>query len=266
MLSWPRAIGTWVHNWMAQALRDSREPGAPSLVPLVQRAAERDARHLRERANSAGLDLYPWWEQIWAQSRAIASGLAENLEPVLRDRRFELEYRLPAGLATALPGSDRADFDLKGRIDLVLFPPGAENVDPTAGSCAGTPCWVIDFKTGSAKALGAATVAQGRGLQSLLYALAMRTLGAGTTAFSLLTRNAELREQADLDASLRNAPLFRSLEIMHRDGIFGMRPDAANEFGFSPSYPLATRFIPRYVLEAKWARVHGVLPDEEDEE
>jgi hypothetical protein len=63
---------------------------------------------------------------------------------------------------------------------------------------------VVDFKTGSAKALKAGDVAQGSGLQSLLYAMAMRSLGAGTTNFSLLTRNAELKEQIDLDAALQS--------------------------------------------------------------
>ncbi len=140
------------------------------------------------------------------------------------------------------------------------------NVDSTSESFAGTACWVVDFKTGSAKALNAKDVAQGRGLQSLLYALALRTRGAGATTFSLLTRNAVLKEQVDLDAALQSAELFRSLEIMHRAGIFGMRPDADNEYGFSPAYPLATRFLPRYVLEAKWARVHGGLPVEEEDE
>ena len=264
-LSWPRAMGTWAHEWLAQALREIRNSALP-LIPLVQAAAERTAHRVRERATAAGLELYPWWEQVWAQARSVAVGLAENLEPVLRDRRFEVEYRLPRGIATALPGSALADFDLKGRIDLLLFAPGLEQVDPTSESFLGTPCWVIDFKTGSAKALNVKDVAQGRGLQSLLYAMAMRSLGSGATTFSLLTRNAVLKEQVDLDAALQDGALFRSLEIMHRAGIFGMRPDADNEYGFSTSYPLATRFIPRYILEAKWARLHGGVPGEEEDE
>jgi hypothetical protein len=263
-LSWPRAIGTWAHDWLAQALRESRDSQAP-LVPHVHAAAERTQRRTHEHAAAAGLELYPWWEQVWAQARSISVGLAENLEPVLRDRRFEVEYRIPRGIAAALPGSGRADFELKGRIDLLLFAPGATNVDPTSESFAGTACWVIDFKTGSAKALNAKDVAQGRGLQSLLYALAMRSLGAGAATYSLLTRNAVLKEQVDLDEALQSTAFFRSLEIMHRAGIFGMRPDAESEYGFSPEYPLATCFIPRYVLEAKWARVHGGLPNEEED-
>ncbi len=263
-LNWPRAVGTWVHDWLAQALRESREAKTP-LLPLVHEVAGRTARRIRESATAAGLELYPWWQQVWAQARAITVGLAENLEPVLQGRPFQPEYRIPPRIAMTLPGSAHGDFELKGRIDLLLFASGAEG-DPTSVNFAGTPCWVVDFKTGAARALSAKDIAQGRGLQSLLYALAMRSLGAGPVSFSLLTRNAVLKEQADVDAALQNAALFHSLEIMHRDGIFGMRPDADNEYGFSPPYPLATRFVPKHILEAKWARVHGGAPvDEEDD-
>jgi hypothetical protein len=265
-LSWPRAVGTWAHDWLAHALRDYRDHGPAPLLPLVREAAERTARRIREGTAAAEIALYPWWEQVWSQARSIAIGLAENLEPILRERHFETEYRIPSGLVAALPGSAHADFALKGRLDLLLFKPGAAQIDPTAAHFAGTPCWIVDFKTGAAKALSATDVAKGRGLQSLLYALAMRTLGAGATSISLLTRNAALEPQLDLDHALQAAALFQSLEIMHRAGIFGMRPDAENDYGFAPAYPLATRSIRRHILEAKWARTHGGVPGEEDDD
>jgi len=46
----------------------------------------------------------------------------------------------------------------------------------------------------------------------------------------------------------------------HVRAVFGMRADADNAYGYSPSYPLATRFIPGAILEAKWALVHGIAP------
>ena len=42
--------------------------------------------------------------------------------------------------------------------------------------------------------------------------------------------------------------------------MFGMRADADNAYGYSPSYPMATRFVPANILEAKWALVHGAAP------
>lgn len=262
-LSWPRAIGTWAHDWLAQALRDHRQ--RPGLLPLVKDAAERTARRVRERAAADGVPLYPWWEQVWAQARSVAVGLGENLEPLLHNRTYEVEYRIRNNVAAALPGAERADFELKGRIDLLLFPPGISGIDPTAETFSGTACWVVDFKTGSAKALNRSEVAKGRGLQTVLYALAVRSLGAGPTAISLLTRNTALKEQVDLDAALQESALFRSLDLMHRAGIFGMRP-TQNEYGFSPAYPIATRFLPKYILETKWALVHGGEPGAGEDE
>jgi hypothetical protein len=265
-LSWPGAVGTWVHDWLAQALRESRERNVAALLPLVQDAAEREARRVRDLTSALGIELYPWWEQVWTQARAVALSLAEVLEPVLRDRPFAAEFRLPRDIVTALPGSAQADFELKGRLDLLLFETGTTFRDPAQGDLAGAKCWVVDFKTGAARALTEREISRGRGLQPLLYALAMRELGAGPTAISLMTPNVALKEQLQLDDALQNAELFRSLEILHRNGVFGMKPDADNAYGFSPAYPLATQFIPGYILEAKWALVHGGLNGEGEDE
>jgi hypothetical protein len=265
-LNWPGAIGTWAHDWLAQALKETREHGVDALRRLVEEAAERTARRVRQRAADAEFALYPWWEQVWSRARSVALGLAEGLKPVLPGRAFEAEYRIPPGCVIALPGAPRADFALKGRLDLVLFKPGAAPVESASPAFAGADCWVVDFKTGAAKALSAKDAVDGRGLQALLYGCAVRALGGTSVRLSLLTRGAQLKEQVDLDAMPADTPLFRSLELMHRGGIFGMRPDAENEYGFSPEYPLATRFIPRHVLEAKWALVHGGQPREGEEE
>jgi hypothetical protein len=124
---------------------------------------------------------------------------------------------------------------------------------------------VVDFKTGAAQSLTAKKIGEGTGLQALLYALAVRACGAASTAVSLHTTDAPLKPQVQLDDALEITPLFRSLNKLHRDGVFGMRPDAANAYGYSPSYPMATRFVPSDILEAKWALVHGAAPGKEDE-
>jgi hypothetical protein len=124
---------------------------------------------------------------------------------------------------------------------------------------------VVDFKTGSAQNLSGKKIGEGRGLQALLYALAVRARGAVSTAISLHGVDAPLKPQVQLDDMLGITPLFRSLDKFHRDGVFGMRPDADNAYGYSPSYPLATRFVPGNILEAKWVFVHGTAPAEEVE-
>jgi hypothetical protein len=165
----------------------------------------------------------------------------------------------------ALPGAGQADFILKGRVDLVLIEPGALPYDLAQGDFSGCACWVVDFKTGSAQSLSDKKIGEGKGLQPVLYALAMRARGAISTVISLHTVDAPLKPQVQLDDVLGITPLFRSLDKLHRAGVFGMRPDADNAYGYLPSYPMATRFIPANILEAKWALVHGAAPGKEDE-
>jgi hypothetical protein len=61
-----------------------------------------------------------------------------------------------------------------------------------------------------------------------------------------------------------NAALFRGLDRLHRQGVFGERPAPENEYGFAPAYPIATRPVEAGVLEAKWALTHGAAALEEE--
>ena len=261
-LSWPRAVGTWAHRWLVAALREwQQKKAAPIELPvLVWAAADREASALRNRARAAGMGLYPWWDHVWAQARTVALGLAETLAPHLAGRQFLCEFRLPDNLLVALPGTSQPDFILKGRIDLLLIEPGAIPHDLAANDFSGCNCWVVDFKTGSAQSLSAKNIGDGKGLQPILYALAVQALGAASTSVSIHTPDAPLQPQVRLDATLETTPIFRSLDQLHRDGVFGLRADADNAYGYSPAYPMATRFVPSNILEAKWALVHGAAP------
>jgi hypothetical protein len=261
-LSWPRAVGTWAHRWLAAALREWQEKkSAPAELPvLIWAAADQEAHAILHRAREAEVDLYPWWKQVWAQARSIALSLGETLAPVLPDRPFICEFKLPPGLMIALPGAAKTDFSLNGRIDLLLLDPGAAPPNPREPGLSLRTCWVIDFKTGAAQSLNAKKIGEGKGLQPVLYALATQALGAVSTSISLHTVDAPLKPQMPLEDIVEITPLFRSLDIFHRRGIFGMRPDADNVYGYSPNYPMATRFIPGSILETKWALVHGDAP------
>ena len=266
-MSWQQAIGSWTHRWLAAALRDwqAKKSGPLELPVFIHAAADREAHAIQRRTREAGLDLYPWWNQVWAKARAVALGLGESLAPVLPDRPYLCEFRLPRNLMIALPGTAVADFSLNGRVDLLLLEPGASPPDEVEPDLSRHTCWIIDFKTGSAQRLAKKQIDEGRGLQPILYALAARALGAVSTAVTLHTPAAELKEQVQLDAIADTATIFRSLEILHRDGIFGMRADANNAYGYSPNYPMATRFIPTAILEDKWALVHGGAPGGDDD-
>ncbi len=265
-LSWPRAVGTWVHRWLAAALRECRERNSVAEFPvLLWATADREAALARDRARASGVELYPWWEPVWAQAKTVALGLGETLAPFLQNEKFLSEFPLPPDLTVALSGTDQADFSLRGRIDLLLVEPGTRPYDLAQGDFSGCACWVVDFKTGSAQSLSAKKIGEGRGLQPLLYALAVRARGAVSTAISLHTGDAPLQPQVRLDELLETTPVFRSLDKLHRDGVFGMRADVNNAYGYSPLYPMATRFVPAPILDAKWALVHGAAPATDEE-
>jgi hypothetical protein len=267
-LAWSRAVGTWVHRWLMTALKACRENNsAEKFSDSLREAADREAHRVHDRARAAGLELYPWWDQVWTQARSIALGLGETLAPHLPDWQILSEFRLPPDILVALPGTEKQDFALTGRIDLLLVKPGAAASHPDRGDFTGCTCWVIDFKTGSASSLSDKKIARGVGLQPLLYALAVRAKGAATLSVSLHTLAEDLNPQVDLDDALRHPDLFRSLDLFHRAGIFGMRPGTRNAYGYSPAYPIATLFVPPHVLEAKWALVHGAeMADGEGDE
>ena len=102
-------------------------------------------------------------------------------------------------------------------------------------------------------------------MQALLYALAIRACGATSTQISLHTADMPLWPQTNIDEAMETTVLFRSLDKLHRYGIFGMRADADSDYGYSPSYPMATRFIPGNILNAKWELVDGIEPVAEEE-
>jgi hypothetical protein len=253
-LAWPRAIGTWVHRWLAFALNKGRANG--NFLDLLRARVDDEPRRMTALAGLAGVTLYPWWNHVWAQARAIALAIARDVAPLLVGKHFQSEFRFPK-LRVALPGADRPDFELWGQIDLLLVEPGSAPFDPAAMDFSDCGCWVVDFKTGAAKNLSPRSLDNGLGLQPMLYSLAIRAAGARSVAVSLQTFAAALKPQVQIEQIEANVALFRSLDRMHRTGIFGQRPEAESDYGFRRAFPMATRPIPRGVLETKWALTHG---------
>jgi hypothetical protein len=261
-LSWPKAIGIWVHRWLAAALRDCRERKSTNEFPvLIWAEADRDAAAIRSRAEAQNLALYPWWEQVWNRAKTRSLQLGESLAPLLPDHLYFSEFKLPGDLMIKLPGSEQADFQLKGRIDFLQVEKGDVEIDPKTPDFAGRGCWVIDFKTGSSKSLSLKSVLAGTGLQAVLYGVAIGALGAKSTSVSMVAPEADAKKQIEMSSGIN--PILAALDKLHRDGVFGMRADAESEYGFAPGYPIATQFISPSILEAKWARTHGKLAEVE---
>jgi len=256
-LSWPRAVGTWAHRWVATALREwlDRKASAIEFPALVGAGADREASAVRNRARAAGMDLYPWWEQVWGQAKTCSLQLSETLGPLLPDRQFYPELKLPNDLIVALPGSPHRDFVLKGRIDFIRIEGGVVAGTSQQPDFSGCTCWVIDFKTGASKPLTQKNILKGTGLQAVLYALAVQALGAESTSLSLLAPDSDAEKQVELNSAVD--PILASLEKLHRAGVFGMRPDADSDYGYAPKYPIATQFVPSDILDTKWELTHG---------
>jgi hypothetical protein len=254
--SWPQAVGTWVHRWVATALADCRERNSTAeFTNPIMAAADRDAAAVRNRARAAGLELYPWWDQIWRQAKTRSLQLGETVAPLLPDHTFFSEFTLPPDVMVQLPGSAHRDFRLRGRIDFLRIEDGQIRGTPQNPDFSGCACWVVDFKTGSSKPLTEKNIVKGTGLQAILYGLAICAMGAGTASMSVLAPESKLDKQLDLGPECD--PILATLENFHRAGIFGMRRDADSDYGFAPSYPIATQFVPGYILDAKWALTHG---------
>jgi hypothetical protein len=254
-LRWKMSLGTWTHRWLNVALKEAGDSG--SLGARVRAAAERDWKAVQKRARETGLELYPWWAQMWNQAQSISLSLAHGLAPHLAGRKALTEISLPSGIAIALPGASRADFALRGKLDLILLEPATTPASAPELELAGCNAWVVDFKTGAAAPLNESRLAKGQGLQIALYGLALKARGADPVVLSILTPATELKSQLTVDKLLAMDQPFRTIDAMHRTGVFGQSPAEDEEHGHAPDYPMTTRSIPRDVLEAKWSRARG---------
>ena len=256
-IQWPLAIGIWVHRWLSTAARASDPADFPKLLREVP---DKDFATMQKRIIAAGIELYPWWKHVWGQARSITLGLGATLGPELAGKKILTEVPLPSDLYVALPGCAVEDFKLQGKIDLLLIEPASTPVDAPQLDLTGCACWIVDFKTGSAKKVGAKSFGEGNGIQIALYGLAVRARGAATTALSLHTFDTPLVPQATIDDLLAETDTFRVLDTMHRCGIFGQSPSGENDYSFQPEQPITTRLISSAILEGKWALVHESEP------
>jgi transposase-like protein len=254
-LSWKLSLGTWAHRWLAQAVNATAT--ASTLEARVRGTAERDAHAVQKIARELNIKLYPWWRQLWAQSQAVALALAKVLVPELTAKKALAEIKLPRSLEIALPGTNRATFELRGKLDLLLLEPPTATTTEAAFDANGCSAWIIDFKTGSDSGLTEKRLEKGHGLQIALYGLALRALGAQPVHFSVLTPGAVLKRQLEETGSRGASEPFRTIEAMHRWGLFGQSDQEDRAHGFAPDYPMTTRIIPREVLKAKRALARG---------
>ena len=262
-IPWRKVVGLWVHRWLRAALTpssDSADPFHPLPDPVALRSSlEAAAQHTLSVAGrafrNAGRTLPHWWCAVHLQALAMARRIAGSL-PALAQAGWDrgaAEWPLPPDAHVRLPDGSR--LRLIGRIDLAL------------SNAAQDSYWVVDYKTGSTAALSPAPIAKGRGLQVLLYGLALKTRGATRVQIALSTpgdEDAAVAQVDELAADARIQSLLGHLVRMQETGVFGMRGDPRSEFGFVPGYPLATLAVDADLLELKWQRTFGEQASEPD--
>ncbi|MEQ1861673.1 MAG: PD-(D/E)XK nuclease family protein [Chthoniobacteraceae bacterium] len=242
---WNLAIGSWVHRWLS-AIAAGAPRGTLSPLPAadeIRARTRRAAIAFRDRV-AAIAPLPEWWLATWQQALQLAQDFAELLTTLPASIPFATEWSLPRD--TTIPLGADGTLPLRGRIDLLLAPADDDR-------------WIIDFKTGQHKALSAAKVAGGDGLQLAIYALAIAHLGARTVGITRLTTALDLAApQLTLDDIGRTAlpDLWRGLARMAASGVFGQLGSLRDEYSHADPHPLATLRIDPDILDEKWARTH----------
>jgi hypothetical protein len=256
------SLGSWAHEIARPGPANSARGDAVEALPrpsleIWRKLADASARRIRDEAAAAfaaaGRPLPEAWLDTWAWAERVAGqwvmALAEN-----PDWTHALgEIALPADLHGALPVTG-AELSLSGRIDLALF---QKSVVFAPGKLGGAAAWVVDFKTGGDKPLSLKKLAEGDGLQVALYARALRAMGAGEVALTVL--NAEAAAEPQLRAAELDDPMLAELWRLLADfaaGRWGENCDLADERENSGDYPLATLPVPVEILRRKWKITH----------
>ena len=225
---------------------------------LWQKMAEDRARAERERVAvafaAAGRPLPEAWLDAWSNAAQAARDWIEILAGLTEWPEGLAEINLPPGLSGVLPHTG-AVIPFVGRMDLVLLNRAGNFA---AGGLDGAAAWLVDFKTGGDELLRVKPLAKGKGLQLALYALALRALGAGPVALTLLTRDgaAVLQLKAEDLENPELAELWQLVAEMAVSGCWGDWPDLAGEHARTSVQPLATLPVSDDILRKKWMLTH----------
>jgi hypothetical protein len=253
----PRAIGTWVHRWLAKIGAGSRDgfvplPPAVECEKIVRKAAEVDRCRVEALMSGCGRVLPDWWRANWEQALSISTALARLLPADSGWTHCSTEFRL--GEMSVAVGQGLA-LRLSGRIDLLLAHSANNDSRVPAGLV-----WIVDYKTGDPKELKVAKLAQGDGLQLALYGLAARSLGASDVQMSRLGCSLDLGEAQLTGEELEGLqPLWHGLVDIQETGRFGLLGAIRSEYGTSATYPLATLGVDVDLLKDKWELTHPKL-------
>lgn len=259
------SLGMWAHemarpgpgNFAANVAVESLP--VPSLE-MWRKLAAGSAEKIRAEAAAAfaaaGRPLPEAWLDTWARAARVAGQWVAALAEQADWPQALGEISLPANLRGGLPGAG-GELALTGQMDLVLW---RRPVVFAPGQLGGAEAWVVDFKTGADKPLTLKKIAEGEGLQVALYACALRAMGAGEVALTLLNAEGEAEPQltgAQL-ADVRLAGVWKLLGELAA-GRWGENCDLDDERENSGDYPSATLPVPVEILRKKWEITHSPI-------
>ncbi len=274
---WNAATGKWVHHWLASVAGAEgsktfvRVPTASAIDAQVRRAAEQKAAEVKGLCAAVGKPLPDWWNSGWQNALCLARHLGAKLASVQEWSWMAAEWEIDSDETVTIGEAGTPAF--RGRIDLLLA-----RTEP-APDLATSDVWIVDYKTGSNKALAPAKEAaekrstrlhnrlvKGEALQLGLYALAVRQLGAADVFLSIVSPAVrDVQPQLSIGDIGAHADVFEELARMQQSGVFGMYGQLRPAFGYGRPYPLATVAIDPDLLDAKWELTHPALAREEEE-
>ncbi|MDR3143392.1 MAG: PD-(D/E)XK nuclease family protein, partial [Puniceicoccales bacterium] len=255
-------LGTWVHDFLhfPEASENALNlPESAAGCLHIQARAERFWRDTEAFFSKRGQRIPPVWEMLWREALDLAQRLFQRVAQQGKACPFRSEFALPEG--SHLSFASGHTLALSGRIDLCLE--------------RGTQTWIVDYKTGGdmplahqawyrLNAAGQALVSA-RGLQLLLYGLALRSSGWKNIYLCVLRPDApdgeEVAKAVCLEA-LEGNPAFRQfLDVFEKivaSGTLGLRPASY----FAPKRfrkPLAVLPIEEAVLQKRCLKSFACL-------
>jgi PD-(D/E)XK nuclease superfamily len=274
--SWAIATGQWVHRWLAESVRNGGEQNFVDVTRAdeIRRRVLEQAREFRDRVAAicanCGKRLPDWWRSGWSNALYIADSLAARVCDLHDWSDVAVEWSL--GDPALIPLGETETLRIRGRIDLILARQKSDQ-----SRIGYEDLWVVDYKTGRQRGFnlkmlrGNDTSArkfhrqliEGRGVQLALYALAVHALGADDVQLTLLSPAEQLEPQFQLADVLAQKDFWSELHRMQETGVFGMLGPVHPDFGFVPTYPLATLPVDPDLLKEKWALTHPAFAEQE---
>jgi len=216
-------------------------PGAAEVQTRMDAAARTTETLLSESFRAAGYAVPFWIVSLHQRAMRAATDMAGALLELAGTEYGEIrsEWTLPQPAFSVCNGNS---LPVKGRTDAVLR-------HNNSGSLL-----VVDFKTGTPPTMKNPQLAKGKGIQILLYGLALlEPEGKPVTvaALSPCSNKPGMNDTANALSDDGVRAMLNELCRMHATSVFGARGDPRNEYAFAGPYPIAHLRVPPHILAEK---------------